>query len=327
MNLSRSTRTHEVRAQFWAVRVDSAPPPFDTIHLKVYYPAGEPDRLSGIAPADVSGAPYPVVVISPGVNVGTESYRWLAERLVCAGLVVVTYSWVGELFPGQYGMTPGVVVSRLSPEGWNTGPTSDAIAPVLDGLSQLHAGPGPLAGVLALDRVILGGHSGGGSVALYNATPDYFPSIVAGFAYGAHAGLAQMLGWPPASIVPPKGGAPFLYMAGTRDGVISGSAARYGVESWDPIRRTIDEALPTGSSFALFDGANHFAMGYPEDPTTARGFLDLEPSTPPEKTREALAELVALFTVAHGRDDADAKAELAAWLAAPPAAVSEAGSL
>lgn len=319
--------TAEVRAQFWAVRVPDARAPFDTIHLKAYYPAGEPDRLSGIAAADPSGAPYPVVVIAPGVNVGAESYRWLAERLAAAGLVTVTYSWVGELFPGQVGITPGVIVDRLSPDTWNSGPTSDAIAPVLAGIAELNAGPGPLAGALDVDRVILGGHSGGGSVALHNATPDYFPSIVAGFAYGAHAGLAQMLGWPPESIVAPKGGVPFLYMAGTRDGVISGSAARYGVESWDPIRRTIDEALPAGSAYALFDGANHFAMGYPEDPTTARGFLDLEPTTPPEKTREALADIVVLFCRAHGYDDEQAKADLGAWLAAPPAVVSEAGSL
>jgi dienelactone hydrolase len=316
----------DVRAQFWAVRVPGARAPFDTIHLKLYYPAGEPDRLSGIATADLTRGPYPVVVISPGVNVGTESYRWLAERLVEAGLVVATYSWVGELFPGQYGITPGVIVERLSPEGWGTGPTSDAIAPVLAGLAELNAGPGPLAGALALDRVILGGHSGGGSVALHNATPEFFPSIVAGFAYGAHAGLAQILGWPAASIVPPKGGVPFLYTAGTRDGVIAGSAARYGVEQWDPIRRTIDEALPAGSAYALFDGANHFAMGYPEDPTTARGFLDLEPTTPPEKTREALADLVVLFCKAHGYDDAQATADLQAWLAAPPAVVAEAGT-
>jgi dienelactone hydrolase len=316
----------DVRAQFWAVRVDGARAPFDTIHLKLYYPAGEPDRLSGIAAADPAGAPYPVVVISPGVNVGTESYRWLAERLAAAGFVVATYSWVGELFPGQYGITPGVIVDRLSPDGWGSGPTSDAIAPVLAGLAELNAGPGPLAGALALDRVILGGHSGGGSVALHNATPEFFPSIVAGFAYGAHAGLAQMLGWPPASIVPPKGGAPFLYMAGTRDGVISGSAARYGVESWDPIRRTIDEALSPGSSYALFEGANHFAMGYPEDPTTARGFLDLEPTTPPEKTREALGDVVVLFCRAHGYDDTQAKADLESWIASPPAVVAEAGT-
>ena len=313
-----------VRAQLWAVKVEGAQSPFDTIHLKVYYPAGDPDRMSGIAAPNPSGSPYPVVIIAPGVNVGVESYGWLAERLAAAGLAVATYSWVGELFPGQYGITPGVVMERLSPEGWGTGPTSDAIAPVLSGLAALNEGP--LSGALDLSRVVLGGHSGGGSVALHNATPHFFPQIVAGFSYAAHAGLAQVLGWPAESIVPPRGGAPFLFMNGTRDGVIAASGARYGVESWDPVRRTIDEALPPGSTYVVFDGANHFAMGYPEDPTLARGFLDLEATTPPEKTREAIAEITTLFCLAHARQDPDAIRALDAWVAAPPSVVSEAGT-
>jgi dienelactone hydrolase len=310
-----------VRAQYWAVRIPGAAEPFDTAQLKVYYPAGEPDPFTGIASA--AEGPHPVVVLAPGINVHPEAYRWLAERLAGAGFVVATYAWVGELFPGQYGVTPGAALSRLTPEGWGTGPTSDAIGPVLEGLARLHAGPGPLTGALALDRVVLGGHSGGGAVALQNATPRYFPSVVAGFSYGAHAGLAVQLGWPPASIVAPAGGVPFLFLAGTRDGVISASAARYGVEAWDPVRRTIDEALAPGSVYALLDGANHFAMGWPEDPTTARGFLDETPTTPPEKTREALGDVITLFCRAHTVGGAEA--ELAAWLAAPPAAVLEAG--
>lgn len=313
-----------VRAQMWATRVEGTTPPFDTIHLKVFYPAGEPDRLSGIAPPDPAMSPYPVIVIAPGVNVGTESYGWLAERLASAGFAVVTYSWVGELFPGQYGITPGVVLETLSPRGWGTGPTSNAIAPVLSSLVQLNSGP--LSGALDLSRVVLGGHSGGGTVALHNATPDFFPTVVAGFCYAAHAGLAQILGWPPESIVPPKGGVPFLFMNGTRDGVIAASGPRYGVETWDPVRRTIDEALPEGSTYVVFEGANHFAMGHPEDPTLARGFLDLEPTTPPEKTREAIADVTTLFCLAHAREDAEARRALAAWIASPPSVVSEAGT-
>ena len=315
----------EVRAQFWAVRVADAQAPFDTIHLKLFYAAGEPDRMSGIALPDPADAPYPVVVIAPGINVNAESYRWLAEHLAGHGIVTVTYSWVSELFPGQYGITPGVVMANLSPEGWGNGPTSNAIGPVLEGLAA--ANDALLGGALDLSRVVLGGHSGGGSVALQNATPEFFPQIVAGFSYAAHAGLAQVLGWPPASIVAPKGGVPFLFMNGTRDGVIAGSAQRYGVESWDPVRRTIDEALPTGSSYVVFDGANHFAMGWPEDPTTARGFLDQTPTVPPEKTRAALAEVTALFCLAHARSDAEARRQLDAWLASPPAVVAEAGTV
>jgi len=313
----------QVRAQFWAVSVPDAASPFDTIHLKVFYPAGTPDKFSGIALPEPSGAPYPVVVIIPGINVNPESYRWLAEKIAARGMVAVTYSWVGELFPGQYGITPGVVMVNLSPSGWGSGPTSNAIRPVLDGLAA--ANQALFGGALDLKRVVLGGHSGGGSVALQNATPAWFPEVVGGFSYAAHAGLAQALGWPPASIVAPKGGVPFLFMNGTRDGVIAGSAMRYGVESWDPVRRTIDEALPAGSAYVVLEGANHFAMGWPEDPTTARGFLDMEATADADATRAALADYIVTFCLAQARGDESARKRFEELLSSPAAAVAEAG--
>ncbi|MFD0475526.1 hypothetical protein ACFQ0B_50365 [Nonomuraea thailandensis] len=72
---------------------------------------------------------------------------------------------------------------------------------------------------------------------------------------------------------------PVLLATGTRDGVISGSADRYGQEghAHDPVTRTFEEALGGGGEhlLAVLEGANHFTVADPVDPTAARAFLDL----------------------------------------------------
>ena len=109
--------------------------PYDTAHLTIRYPALPPqndvERMSGMLSADPAGAPYPVVVLVPGVNVSSETYRWLAVAIVEAGLVCVSYDWVGLLFPGQYGLTPGVDLEAVTPEGYGSKPTTPAIGAVL----------------------------------------------------------------------------------------------------------------------------------------------------------------------------------------------------
>ncbi|MGB0102223.1 MAG: hypothetical protein WBP61_18230, partial [Nocardioides sp.] len=118
-----------------AVRVPGAEAPYDTVHLTVRHPALAPrddvERMSGRLAADDAGAPYPVVVLVSGINCPADSYRWLAFRLVEAGFVVVGYDWVGELFPGEYGLTPGVDILAAGPEHYGERPTTPALAPVL----------------------------------------------------------------------------------------------------------------------------------------------------------------------------------------------------
>ena len=150
-----------VRSVWWAVRVPGAPAPFDTAHLRVYYPArptgSDAERLSGVLAADPAGAPYPVVLLVSGVNVGQDAYRWLAVELAARGVVAVTYDWVGVLFAGLHGITPGVDLDAARPDGYGSRPTSPSLRPVLDALAQLT---GPLDGLLDLDRVALVGSLG-----------------------------------------------------------------------------------------------------------------------------------------------------------------------
>lgn len=308
-----------VRATFWACRVPDVAAPFDTVHLRVFYPAGDPDRLSGVAPADPTGTPYPVVVIAPGVNVEPDAYRWLAERLTAAGIVTVTYRWVGELFADQCGITPGLDLSRLTPETYGEAPSATALGPVLAALAEMHQKLTPLQGTLDLDRVAFGGHSAGGTLVLNNADPRWFPGLCGVFSYAGHTGASTMLGWEPGTVLATSGRCPVLLMSGTRDGVIAGSAARYDLESWDPMAKTFDEAIPADATWVCFDGANHFAMGHPEDSTIARGFLDEVPTTPPEQTRDALADVVVGFCRAVLRD---APADFERWLADPPSTIA-----
>ncbi|MFJ6466697.1 hypothetical protein ACIQM0_37800 [Streptomyces sp. NPDC091387] len=300
-----------VRSLWWACRVPGLKEPFDTAHLRVFYPArptgSHAERLTGELPADPSGAPYPVVLLLPGINVGQDAYRWLAVELARAGLVAVTADLVGELFAGSHGLTPSVDLEAASPAGWGARPTSPLIGALLGALPEL-ARRAPLDGLLDLDRVALGGHSAGGTVALQSAALT--PGVRAVFAYGAHTLVAAMLGWPEGTVLPVGPGPPVLLLSGEHDGVIAASADRYAPDgaTHDPVLRTFREAVPDAggaSAWARLAGAGHFTACHPHDPTTARGFLE-ETGADRTEPRRLLGRLITEFCVARLRDDAAA---------------------
>ncbi|MEU8900318.1 alpha/beta hydrolase [Nocardia sp. NPDC048505] len=300
-----------IRSLWHSVRTDGAAP-FDTAHLKVYYPAvatgTDAERLTGVFAPDPGAAPYPVVLFLSGVNVGQESYRRFAVEIAAAGFVVVTMDRVAELFGGQRGLTPGVDLDAARPDAYGTRPTCPAIGAVLAGLAELNEQP-PLAGALDLNRVALGGHSAGGTVVLQSAR--YFEAVSAVFAWGAHTMVATMLGWDPGTVLPAQVTCPVLLGVGGNDGVIQGSADRYGEDGADrpdPVRRTFLEALPEGDHLlAVVPGANHFGIA-DADPTAARAFLD----GPADADALApFARVTSAFLRTHLRGDAAAKSELA----------------
>ncbi|MGW0808655.1 alpha/beta hydrolase family protein [Nonomuraea sp. NPDC002799] len=288
-----------IRSLWWAVKTGGEPP-FDTAHLKVHYPAAdEGDRLTGVFQPE--GGPYPVVLFVSGINVGQDAYRWLAVEIARAGFVCVTFDRVGELFGGEYGLTPGVDLDAAVPATYGTRPTCPAIGAILTALAEIDL----LKGAIDLDNVALGGHSAGGSVVLQSAR--HFPSVRAVFAYGAHTMVATMLGWPAGTVVPAQVDCPVLLSVGTHDGVIMGSSDRYGQEEHrhDPVTRTFEEALGEGEHLlAVIEGANHFAIADPVDPTAARAFLDLPATAEP---RPELALLITSFLRTHLHGDAAAR--------------------
>ena len=324
----------DVRAVHTACTVPGHEPPFDTAHLKVFYPAAPTgdmtERMTGVVAADAAGAPYPVVVLLNGINVSADSYRWLAVELVRRGYVVVTFTFVAEVFGTGVAVSPGIDVDVLRPDAFGSAPCGTAVQAVLDAVAKTG---GPLEGLLDLDRVALGGHSGGGTVALQSANPAWFPQVRAAFTYGSHAMASTVLGWEQGHVMDLSDDVAVMLLTGEHDGVMAASAVRYGEEGdadrVDPVARTFDRSFAGGRGdvhHVVMRGANHFTVAHPLDPTSARSFLD-EPATGDEDVaRAGIAEAVGLFLDAALRDDAAARAELATWTTAPPPAVLSARS-
>jgi dienelactone hydrolase len=307
-----------IRSIYSAARVDSASAPYDTIHLKVYYPAemsgSQDERMTGNVAPRKAGAPYPVVVFFNGINLGPEAYHWLAVALAERGLAVVTFGWVGETIPGVIGLTSGIDLDKVRPDTYGSGPSSLALGPILNALDALNENApwarSPLVGALDLNAVVLGGHSAGGTVALQNADTRYFPGVRGAFSYGGHTLASLMLGFPAGTVLAVSDAMPLLLIGGTRDGVIAASAARYqqeGAAIHDPITRTFDEAIGGAHGdrhLWMMAGANHFTIAHPIDDPAGRGFLDLPATVDEDAAREHMARVIGDFALSVTRGTA-----------------------
>ena len=292
-----------IRSLYTATKIDSAIAPFDTLHLKVFYPAiatgSEAERMSGVMKADPSKGPMPIVIFFSGINLGAESYAWLAMQLAERGIVTVLFNWVGETLPGVIGLTVGVDIKQVMPNTYGSGPTTPAISAIHRALCLLNVS-GPLAGALALNKIVLGGHSAGGTMVLQNAEPRYFNYVVGGFCYAGHTMAATMLGWPAQTVLPCSSNMPLLMLGGTRDGVIAVSSIRYGNADDPalPLRRTFENGISGNRGdryFALIAGANHFTLAHPVDDSAGRSFLDLRATCDEDAARGFMANLIEAF--------------------------------
>ncbi|MYH71731.1 MAG: alpha/beta hydrolase [Acidimicrobiia bacterium] len=258
-------------------------------------------RLTGQVPADDTDAPWPVVVLLPGINVVPDGYRWLAHRLVADGLCVVTYAAIGSLGPAGRGITPGIDLTALAPDTIGTRPSATALGPLLAQLAELAADDqSPVAGRVDLGRVVVGGHSAGGTAALHNSDPGWVSGLRAVFAYAAHTMVATTLGHGEAAVVPIPAQVPIMLLGGSDDGVIAASRDRYRTddEAHDPVHRTFSEAIhrQQGDSWLVeLADAGHFAICDPVDTTSGRSFLEPDPTTVDPAIRNLLGDLIATF--------------------------------
>ncbi len=308
-----------VRAIYRVAAIPEAEPAYDRVNLKIYYPAlfGDTpeERNSGVVPVDAKYAPFGVVILLPGINLGPEGVSWLALRLAAAGYVTVATTAISEEMPGYISISPGFLLDMLAPDNYGKAPSSSVLGPVIDELKAVQA-DSVLAGKLDLDHIVLGGHSAGGTAALLNANPDWFPGVCATFAYAAHSGASVALGWPAETILPLPAVLPALILAGDHDGVIAASSHRYGKEEGDPVQtviRTFEEGVPDcdgNSHLFILKGANHFTFACPHDGTTGREFLDWQGGEDQNELRSYLVELLLDFLHSVLRADGSAQTRL-----------------
>lgn len=277
----------------------------DAALATLYYPGDDQRlseaRLTGQVPATDADAPWPVVVFAPGINVAPDGYRWLSHRLVADGLCVVTYAVIGSLGPAGRGITPGIDLAALAPDTIGTRASATALGPLLASLAELsEAADTAVAGLVDLSRVVVGGHSAGGTVALHNSHPDWVPGLRSVFAYAAHTMTATALGHGEATVAPVPAKVPILLLAGTDDGVIAASRDRYRTDdsAHDPVRRTFEEAInrQQGDSWLVeVVGAGHFAFCNPVDTTSGRSFLEPDSTNADPAIRNLVGNLIAAF--------------------------------
>jgi len=303
---------------FWkAIKVANASPPDNIIHLKVLYPASIADNQQPLSSAKV-----PVVIFFSGINCNLAMYEWLALKLVDRGLVVVLFNWVAENIPGNVSLTPGVNLAAFSPDVYGTIPSASALPSLLAELEQLNR-EGILANRLDLQKIILGGHSAGGRVALENANPQFFEGVVAAFSYGGHTAAPVQVGYDPSTILSLSNSVPMLLMGGTLDGVIANSSGIYGIDAWEtpatPVIRTFREAISRkedDSYLVLLEGANHFSISDRSDPTLEVAALDYPATQPETQIRSILAELVGLFIDLHVSQQSPSPSQIARFIEA-----------
>ena len=292
-----------VRAFWKAIKVEDAQSPYDTIHLKVFYPGDDSDTQNPFfnTPAAKDLAPFPIVIFFSGFNCSLAMYQWLAMKLAERGLVVVLFDWLVKTADRDPLLSPGVNLAAFSSETYGTVPSASALPLLLKELDNLQL-VGVLAGMLDLQKIILGGHSAGGRLALENAEPKFFDRVAGAFSYGAHSAAPTSLGYEPGTVLPLPDSLPMLLIGGTEDGVIASNSTIYGVEKWStsatPIIRTFREAIDRergDSCLVIVEGANHFAIAERADPTLSVAAKDFPATQSESKIRFLLTSIIGLF--------------------------------
>lgn len=298
-------QTPVVRSFLDALRIDGAAAPFDTVQLRVFYPAtysgSAGEMQTGILPADTALAPFPVIVFLQGVNIPAFTYFWLARVLAESGRVVVVPEWPAQNLKGRTSFTPGIDLSALPPAVLGSRPSS-SVLPALVKHMQTWQAEGVLAGHIDLHRIIIGGHSAGGSMALLNARKDWLPGIIGAFGVCSNLLATFALGgWERGKLAPLPADVPMLLIGGTRDGIAVHHNQDFGHPGESPTDitiRTLRESVQRNQLDAyavILQGANHHSVCDPVDESIGRTFLDSPTPADEAAIRSALALCIDTF--------------------------------
>ncbi len=110
------------------------------------------------APPDAAGAPYPVLMLSPGFGTNPASYSNLAEHTASHGFVVLAPDHKEGVYLMEENIFKDLPVSTVE--------NPSDIVRTLDYAETLTASGGALDGMIDLERVAVAGHSSGGQAAL-----------------------------------------------------------------------------------------------------------------------------------------------------------------
>jgi dienelactone hydrolase len=288
-----------------ALRVPGAPAPYDTVHYRVAFPAARPDPardpVLGLVPPSRRG--LAVVVLHANFNMDGVGLRWLERSLALAGHAVVTPQWVGPMFDGRPGLATGVDLATLR---------HSYLDALRDSLRRSL-----VADFLDVNRVVLGGHSAGGTLALLSAGDAH-----GAFSYGGHTRTQAAQGHGADHYLPLPAGVPLLLMGGTEDGVVRAIAERDGSDAAaHPMVEAFERSVPETSQswLVMVEGADHYAFVAGHDGATGRSYLEASGNRPASAVRTAVQPVIRDFVAWSVDADAAARQRLDQLVAAPPA--------
>jgi dienelactone hydrolase len=273
--------------------VPGARPPYDVVQFRVDYPAAAAataDAGLGLIGPDPSYGRLPVVILHGNFNCPPHLYLWLARRLALAGRAAVTFTWVTTWLDDRPGLSTGIDLGAVAPDATLRRSPHLVLEPLLGALTTLPE----IGASLDTDRVVLGGHSAGGTLALLAAAPAWHPRVRGAFSYGGHTRAQVPQGLGTDTYLPLSGDLPLLLVAGTADGVVGAIAARQGhTGSEHPMVATRHRAVPDAGDawLVMIEGADHYAVADGYDGSTGRGYLEQPGPADPSVVRDRFAAL------------------------------------
>jgi predicted dienelactone hydrolase len=173
--------------------------------------------------------PYPVMLFSHGFSGYPEQSADLVTHLASWGFVVVAPDHVERSLSGLLGTAAQGVEPREDPE---------VLTASLDAaLAEADDDASPIAGLLDVDEVAVGGHSAGASAAYLTASAD--DRIDAFIAYSVGEGRPDENGDVPERPVPEV---PGMVMLGDGDGIIPAESSRAVYEGMDTPKHLVEIA-------------------------------------------------------------------------------------